>query len=108
VSINSMLYLCNLSSDSSTTTIQPLSSNAASNLKDLLPNSSVNNTRTTGRSTAAKGRGREGVPSEDAVSGSVCLKRKRCGLPTTPHALNFSISTGTGRKWESHDLRGGL
>lgn len=44
--------------------------------------------------------------SEEVVQGSVCLRRKRCGLATVSHALSFCISTESGRKWSSQDLQG--
>lgn len=49
---------------------------------------------------------RAGRSSDEAVAGSVCLKRQGKRLPTTPHQLCFSITTDAGRKWEAHDIRG--
>ena len=44
--------------------------------------------------------------STEAAANSVCLKRKRCGLSTTPCNLLFTITNSSGRKWTSYDLEG--
>lgn len=168
VSINSKLYLCNLTADSAVGTFQPLpqtdsshhhthhphneqvfpNTSAISSFripKKATPPSAVSSKQTgaghhTSRSgvggakrpagecpssdipmakrraslTSGRGGGARRLSSrvlaerrsEEAVEGSVCLKRKRCGLGSVSHTLSFSISCSSGRKWSSQDLQG--
>lgn len=48
------------------------------------------------------------IDSIEAVTRSICLKRKRCGLSAIPCGLQFVITNSVGRKWSSYDLEGEL
>lgn len=165
VSINSQLFLCNMSPDASSASLQPLpvpsphdlsphdpsphdyfpKPSAVKSFKipkkpSILSNKQTNRqpslshqshahshqnlhtatkkaphppraTRT--HTTATKVPRPQNVPvarmsSEEAVANSICLKRKRHSLPTVPHTLSYTISSASGRKWTSHDLKGEL
>ena len=116
---NSQLYLYTLNSDPSDATSAPLvncfpNSSAVKNFKipkknSITPsgkNSQRNRNKVSRVSTKRPRALPQEVSSEEAVANSVCLRRNGCGLPTVPHSLNFSITSSSGRKWASNDLKG--
>ena len=59
-----------------------------------------------GVSPSALPHGLSATDSDEAVSSSVCLERKRLGLSTGPCSLCFTITNLSGCKWISYDLQG--